>query len=387
MENNIHKIQLDNKEVILIGTAHVSPKSVEEVKEVIENEQPDAVAVELCNGRYNSIINKDQWQNTDIGMIIKKKQTTLLLATLVMSSFQKRIAKNFDIAPGQEMIQGIESAKEIDADLILADRDIQVTLRRLWQNVGLTGKAKIVIELFSSIFFSEEITEEDLEEMKSKDMLDSALNSLSESFPELKRILIDERDQYLAQKIKNAPGQKVVAVLGAGHIPGVKEELFRENDLKKLSNIKVAPKNNKWWLWIFPLLLLGIIGYTLQSDMPSGINQILVWFLWNGSLSAIGAAIAFAHPLAIIAAFLVAPISSMNPFLAAGWFAGLTEAYLRKPNVGDFQSISDDLGSIKGFWKNRVTRILLVVALTNVGSGLGTFIGGAHVLKIFIDIL
>ncbi len=242
--------------------------------------------------------------------------------------------------------------------------------------------------MFSSIFFSEEITEKDLEEMKSQDMLDSALNSLSESFQELKSVLIDERDQFLAQKIKNAPGNKVVAVLGAGHVPGIKKELYKENDLAQLSTLQAGPKVSKAWLWAFPVILIGIIGFTMKNDMPSGINQIVAWFLWNGSLSALGAAIALAHPLAILTAFVVAPISSMNPLLAAGWFSGLTEAYLRKPNVGDFHKISDDLDSIKGFWKNRVTRILLVVALSNLGSGIGTFIVvGAHVLKIFVDVI
>jgi len=387
LETNVHRLQVGEKEIILIGTAHVSPKSVEEVKELIESENPDSVCIELCQGRYNSIVNKDQWQNTDIGKIIKEKQTMLLLATLIMSSFQKRIAKGFEVAPGQEMIQGMESAEKVGAQLVLADRDITITLKRLWEKVGLKGKAQIVYELFSSIFFSEEITEKDLEEMKSQDMLDAALNSLSESFPELKAVLIDERDQYLAQKIKNAPGKKVIAVLGAGHVPGIKEELYKENDLKKLSTLKSGPKVSKAWLWVFPVLLLGIIAFTMKNDLPSGIDQLIAWFLWNGSLSALGAAIALAHPLAILTAFVVAPISSLNPLLAAGWFSGLTEAYLRKPNVSDFHKISDDLVSFKGFWKNRVTRILLVVALSNLGSGIGTFLGGAHVLKIFVDVI
>lgn len=387
LETNVRRMQVGEKEIILIGTAHVSPQSVEEVKELIEQESPDSVCIELCQGRYNSIVNKDKWQNTDIGKIIKEKQTMLLLATLIMGSFQKRIADDFEVAPGQEMIQGMESAEKVGAQLVLADRDIQVTMRRLWQKVGLKGKAQIVYELFSSIFFAEKITEEDLEEMKSQDMLDSALNSLSESFPELKAVLIDERDQYLAQKIKNAPGDKVIAVLGAGHLPGITQELYKENDINKLNSLKSASKLNKKWLWVFPVILIAIIGFTLKNDLPSGINQIVAWFLWNGSLSALGAVIALAHPLAILTAFAVAPISSMNPLLAAGWFSGLTEAYLRKPKVGDFQKISDDLVSIKGFWKNRVTRILLVVALTNLGSGLGTFIGGAHVLKIFAGVL
>lgn len=387
MEANVSRLQVGQKEVILIGTAHVSPKSVEEVRLLIENERPDSVSIELCPGRYSSIVNKDRWQNTDIVKIIKEKKTMLLMANLVMGSFQKRIAKSFEVSPGQEMIQAIESANEIGAEIVLADRDIQITLKRLWQNVGLKGKAQIIYELISSVFFSEEITEEELEEMKSQDMLDSALNSLSDSFPELKAVLIDERDKYLAQKIKNAPGNKVVAVLGAGHIPGIKEELFKENDLASLSSLKDGPKFSKVWLWALPVALLAVVGFTLKSDLPSGINQILAWFLWNGSLSALGATLALAHPLAILTAFFVAPISSLSPLLAAGWFSGLVEAWLRRPNVSDFEKIADDLDSIKGFWKNRVTRILLVVALSNLGSAIGTFVGGAHVIKIFVDVV
>lgn len=386
MESNITRINLDGKEIILIGTAHVSVKSVEEVKELIDMEKPDSVCVELCESRYSSIVNQKKWEDTDIVEVIKKKKTMLLLTNLIMGSFQKRIAKSLETNPGQEMVQGIQSAKENGAELVLADRDIQTTLRRVWQNVGFSGKMKIFYELVSSIFFAEDITEEDLEQMKSQDMLDSALNSLSDSFPELKMTLIDERDQYLAEKIRNAPGDKVVAVLGAGHVPGIKEEIYKEHDLEKLNHLKTADKKQKWWLWIIPAIIVGMVAYTMKSDMPAGFDQITAWVLWNGTLSAIGAAIAFAHPLAIVTAFLVAPISSLNPLLAAGWFSGLTEAYFRKPNVKDFKSLSEDVESFKGFWRNRVTRILLVVVLTNLGSGIGTFIGGAHVIKIFVDL-
>lgn len=384
-EQNITRIHLDDKEFILIGTAHVSKHSAEQVKEVIEREQPDTVCVELDEPRYQSIMNADKWKEMDIFRVIKERKATLLLMNLAISSFQKRIAQQFDIQPGQEMIQGIESAKQVGAELVLADRNIQVTFSRIWRNVGFFGKAKLLMEIFFSIFSDEEITEEELEKMKSQDMLDAMLQELTANFPRLKKPLIDERDQYLAQKIREAPGQKVVAVLGAAHVPGIKEEIKKEHNLEELS--KLPPKSNvpKIIGWAIPILILAAVLYTFLTNPSAGWQQTLSWIFWNGSLSALGALLAFAHPLAILTAFIAAPITSLNPFLASGWLAGFVQAYFKRPNVGDFQTLSTDVTSVKGFWKNKVTRILLVVVLANLGSSIGTFVGGADVLRVFFE--
>ena len=224
-----------------------------------------------------------------------------------------------------------------------------------------------------------------LEELKNKDMLSAALEELSRSLPRLKAIIIDERDKYLAQKIKSAPGNKVVAVLGAGHIPGIKHELSRDHDLEALSRVKPAPKYTRVIAWSIPLLIIVLIVLTFSADRAAGTEQIMAWVFWNGSLGALGALAALAHPLSLLTAFLVAPISSLSPLLAAGWFAGLVEALLRKPSVGDFESLVDDVHSIKGFWRNKVTRILLVVALVNLGSTAGTIIGGAEIINRFLN--
>lgn len=382
-EKNISRIFLYDKEFILIGTAHVSKKSAEQVKEVIETEKPDSVCVELDEQRYQSIIAQDQWSKMDIFKVIKEKKATLLLMNLVISSFQKRIAKQFGIKPGQEMIQGIESAKEIGADLVLADRNIQVTFARIWHGIGLWGKAKLLFEIFLSIFSDDKISEEEMEKMKSQDALDAILKEFTASFPELKIPLIVERDQFLAQKIKEAPGKKVVAVLGAAHVPGIKEEIKKEHDLAALSKIPVKSKAPKIIAWIIPLIILSIIGYTFYANPSTGIQQTMSWILWNGSLSAIGAAIALGHPLTILTAFVVAPLSSLNPLVAAGWFAGIVQAFIKRPSVADFENLREDVFTLKGFWKNKVTRILLVVMLANIGSSLGTIIGGSDVVRLF----
>ncbi|WP_088105849.1 TraB/GumN family protein [Halalkalibacter urbisdiaboli] len=384
LEQNVTRLTVDGKEIILLGTAHVSKQSAEQVKELVETEKPDTVCIELDEQRYQSMMDQDRWKSMDIFKVIKEKKATLLLMNLVISSFQKRIAKQYEIKPGQEMIQGIESAEKIGANLVLADRNIQITFARIWSGVGLMGRARLLMEIIGSIFSKDEITEEELEKLKSEDMLNSMLHDFTVNFPKLKVPLIDERDQFLAQKIKEAPGNKIVAVLGAAHVPGIKEEIKKDHDLQALS---VRPKKSnapKLIGWLIPIFILAIIGYAFLANPDAGVDLTMSWILWNGFFAALGAAIAFGHPLTILASFIVAPFTSLYPLLAAGWFSGIAEAYFRRPKVADFENLSDDVFTLKGFWSNKVTRILLVVVLTNVGSTLGTVIGGADVIRLFI---
>lgn len=382
---NITRLYIDEKDFILIGTAHVSKYSAEQVKEVIEAEHPDSVCVELDEQRYKSITEGNKWKQMDIFKVIKEKKASLLLMNLALSSFQKRIASQFGINAGQEMIQGIESAKEVGANLVLADRNIQTTFSRIWHNVGLWGKAQLLTQVIASIFSKETISEEELEKMKEQDMIETILKEFAESFPRLKVPLIDERDQYLAQKIKEAPGNKIVAVLGAAHVPGITEEIKKDHDLQRLSQLPPKSKAPTIIGWSIPVIILALIAYTFIANPMAGWQQTLSWILWTGSTAAIGTAIAFGHPLAIITAFVVAPMTALNPVLASGWFAGLAQAYVRRPNVSDFERLSEDVYSIKGFWNNKVTRILLVVVMANIGGSFGTFIGGADVIRVFFN--
>ena len=381
---NIHILKKDGKEILLVGTAHVSKDSAREVKELIEQEKPDSVCVELCTARHNSIKNRNKWKNMDIITIIKQKKALLLLVNLILSSFQKRLAQQLGINPGQEMIQAISSAKEINAHLVLADRDIQVTFARVWKKLSLWGKMRILFMLIFSMFSKESISEEEIERLKSEDILTVALSELARSFPRLKNTLIDERDQYLAEKIKLAPGDKVIAIVGAGHVPGIKKEIGKEHDLTALTKIPPTSNYLKVLVWGIPLVIIAIIASTFTFSPPAGFDQITQWFLWNGSLSALGALMAMAHPLSILTAFVAAPFSSLNPLLAAGWFAGIAEALIRRPRVEDFEQLGN-ITTLKDFFHNRVTKILLVVALANLGSMAGTFIGGAKVIQLFIN--
>ncbi|MCZ0704355.1 pheromone shutdown-related protein TraB [Natronobacillus azotifigens] len=384
-KQNITRIVQNNKEYILIGTAHVSKHSADLVKDIIEQEQPDAVCVELDEQRYRSIQDGSKWKDMDIFKVIKEKKATLLLMNLAISSFQKRIAKQFNIEAGQEMIQGIKSAEEVGASLVLADRNIQITFSRVWAGVGFKGKMMLLTQVMTGIFSNETITEEELEKMKSQDSIDSILREFTEYFPRLKKPLIDERDQYLAEKIKQAPGKKIIAVLGAAHVPGITKELEKEHDLDDLNRVPAKSKLPKIIGWSIPVLIVSIILATFWLNPEAGWQQMQRWLVWNGTFSALGVIVGLGHPLAVLTALLAAPITSLNPLMAAGWFAGFVQAYVKRPQVSDFEQLSEDVYTVKGFWRNKVTRILLIIVLANLGSTLGTIIAGTDVVRLFMN--
>lgn len=385
MNQNITKLEVNDKEIYLIGTAHVSHTSRQEVKECIDEIHPDSICIELDDERYATFNNPKRWEDTDIINVIKEKKTGYMLANLILSSYQRRIAKKMDVQAGQEMIQGIESAKEIGAELVLVDRNIQTTFKRIYRKHSFIQKFKLISSLIMSIFDDEDISSEDIESLKQSEVLDVALKEVSKEFPVVADVLIHERDQVLAYKIKNAPGKKIVAVLGAAHIPGIKEEIYKDYDIKELESIPEKKSSSKIIGWIVPILIIVMIISMFSVNTELGLDQIKNWILWNGSLSAIGVLLAWGHPLAIVTAFIAAPITSLNPLLAAGWFAGLVEAFVKKPKVKDFENILDDVNSVKGFYKNRVTHILLVVVFANLFSTFGTLIGGFDVVKNFIQ--
>jgi len=381
--NNIHSLIFEEKEVILVGTAHVSKESAQLVSDIIETKKPDTVCVELCDARYQSIRQKDKWLDTDIIKVIKEKKSFLLLSNLLLASFQKRIADKFDIVPGAEMIKAIDAAEAIGADIHLSDRNIRITLAKTWRAMGLWGKIKLLFQLVLSMGEIGEISEEDIEKMKQEDVLETLLADVGKSHPVLKDILIDERDQYLTHKIRTAPGKNIVAVVGAGHVPGIKKYWNAEIDMDHLNQIPPKGKLSGILKWIIPLgiLVLFIWGF-YHGGTHAGTDMITWWVMANGILAGLGAVIALAHPFTILSSIIAAPLTSLNPMIAAGWVSGLVEAFLRKPKVRDFENLPKDILSIKGFWKNKITHILLVVVFTNIGSSIGTFVAIPLMVKL-----
>lgn len=386
MNENIVKLNYLDKEIYLVKTAHVSKNSVEDVMECFNEVQPDAIAIELDEQRYKSLTEKDKWRNTDIVKIIKDGQVGFLLVNVILSSFQRRMAKSMDSDTGAEMMKGIELANDNNLELVLADRPIKTTFARIWAKLGVWEKSKLLASIVTSVFDDEEISEEELAALKEADALEAALNEVSKEFPMVKKVLVDERDAYLAQKIKSAKGNKIVAIIGAAHANGISKNLDNEIDCKELEDTK-KKKSNPITKWILPAIIVGMIIYTIFTNKDLGVQQIKSWILWNGCFSAFGVLLALGHPLSILTAFVMAPITSLNPLLAAGWFAGLVEAMIKKPKVKDFEDIATDTETVKGFWKNRVTRILMIVIFANLFSTIGTFISGIGVVKAFIESL
>ncbi len=372
-----HVTLADNRQIYLVGTAHVSKESVDDVINTVNIVNPDRICVELCGPRYHTLTQRDAWKKMDIFKVVREKKSLMLLVQLIMSAFYRQLGKTLDVQPGAEMLEGVNLAKEKDIELVLADREIEITLKRVWGYMGFWTKAKLINHLFLSLFTNETIDQDMVETLKEKDQLESIMAEFSEQFPEIKSRLIDERDIYLAQKIREAGGKEVVAVVGAGHCKGISEYIHKDNDLTELK--KTPPPS---WVptllkWGIPALIIALFGYGLYNKgLTHFIENIGIWFLGNGLFSAIGAIAAFAHPLTVISAFLAAPFTSLNPMIGAGWVAGLVQAWIKKPTVDDFEDMSTAIESVKGFWTNPVTRTLLVVALANLGSAIGTPLAG-----------
>lgn len=381
MNENVTLLDYQGKKIMLIATAHVSRESAELVKKIIEEERPDSVCVELDEDRYNNIQNPSAWENTDIIKVIKEKKVGFLMANLALASYQKRIAKQLNTNVGGEMLQGIESAKQIGATLVLADRKIQTTFLRIWRKLGFWEKGKLILSLLFSFDEDSTISDQDLQELLKADMLESVLIDMRKQFPKIGEILISERDQYLASKIKGAPGEKIVAVLGGAHVPGVKNEIYRSQDIEGISTVPPENPAAKIAGWLIPAAVIALLLYAFFVNLQTGLEQLSVWVLWTGVLAAIFTALSLAHPLSIITSLLAAPITTINPLLACGWFTGLVEATIKKPTVQDIQKIPEDIFSFRGFIKNRFLRIILVVFMANTGASIGTFIAGADIIR------
>ena len=388
MSNTQKVLTLNGRTITLIGTAHISQDSINEVTEAIKTQKPDCVAIELDQKRCDSIKNPDSWRQLDIIKVLKHGEGFLLLANLVLASFQKRMGQNVGVRPGDEMVAAMKVAEELNIPTTMVDRPIQTTLRRAWAKNSLWGKCKLLSAMISSAFTSEKISSEEIEELKNNSEMDSMMKELSDYMPTVKEVLIDERDKYLASHIWESEGSNIIAVLGAGHLPGVQAYLEKiaagqeSTDTTEIANIPNKTLGAKIKGWIIPAIIVILIGMGFYfGGKNKGTELVLSWVLWNGALSAIGSIIAAAHPLTILVSFIGAPITSLCPFVGVGFLTGITQAFICKPKVKDIEDLSTDAGSLKGFYKNRVLKVLLVFILSSLGSSVGTFVSGADIIS------
>lgn len=381
---DVHVVELDGRQFILVGTAHVSRESVNLVHEVIDKETPDCVCVELDAKRYESLSSKKRWKSLDIKHLIRTKQLSTLMMNLVLASYQKKLGDKLGVMPGSELLEATVTADSKNIPIELCDRDVRVTMRRAWKSTSFFKKGYLVASLVASLFEETEITEEKLNELKETDVLSELMAELGQSLPELKTVLIDERDTFLAEKIKHASGQKIVAVVGAGHIEGVKKALHEDRS-DRMEEINTIPPISKAWKaagWLIPLVIIGsilFIGFTKGVDVAG--DNLIYWILANGIPSSLGALIGLAHPATIISAFIAAPITSLTPVIGAGYVCAFIQAMMQPPVVHEFETVLEDMSKLRCWWSNKLLKVFLAFMLPGFGSMIGTWVGGLEILS------
>ena len=381
---DVEVVRSGDREFVLVGTAHVSRESAELVRAVIERERPDAVCVELDPQRYAALSQQRRWQSLDLRQVIRSRQLAALIMNLLLASYQKKLGGALGVTPGTELLEATKAAEELEIPVSLCDRDVRVTLRRAWGTLSLLRKIRLVSELLAGAVDAPEIDEDELRRMRQKDVLTELMEELGRAYPDLKRVLIDERDGYLAQRIRDTEGRRIVAVVGAGHVAGMQRALAegRDVDLRALDVVPPVSPIWKWLGWGIPTLILGSLAWIGLTKGPQVAGENLVyWVLANGIPSTAGAAIALAHPLTITAAFFVAPVTSLTPVIGAGYVLAFVQAWAQPPRVFEFETVADDVSRARAWWGSRLLRILLVFVLTTIGSLLGTYVGGIEIVS------
>jgi len=385
---DIIRIQTSEREIVLLGTAHISQESIDLVRATIAAEKPDSVCVELDEGRLKALENKDRWKNLNVKDILRKKQMTSLIANLVLASYQKRMGESTGVEPGSELRAAVEEARSCNANLVLADRDVKTTLRRAWASTPFLRKFKLGYTLLGSIFETEKVSEEELSKMREQDTLSVMMEEFGKEFPEIKQILISERDQFLAGRILKATGKKVLAVVGAGHLPGIKAIIDGNLGTPPEEDLCKIPPPSHWGTiigWVLPTAIIAsliYIGITLGPEKLA--DNALFWAMATGLPAALGATIALAHPLAILTALCLAPLTTLHPLIGVGMFVAFVQAYFCPPRVFEMETAAEDIWKPSRWWKNRFTRVFLAFICPGLPTTIGSFVGMG---KIFFSIL
>ena len=383
-ESDVTELTAGNKTIILVGTAHVSQESVELVKLVIEQEQPDGVCVELDAKRFEAISHPNRWESLDLKQIIRQQQLSTLIVNLVLASFQKRLGDKLGVLPGTEMLEAIRMAEKHNVPVTLGDRDVRVTMRRAWRNTPFWRKSLLVSSLMLGIFDTTEVSEDEIRNLKKQDVLSEMMKELGKEVPTLKVVLIDERDRYLAKKIMEAPGKRTVAVVGAGHVAGICQTIEQQKSVDLAELDYVPPVSPVWKMvgWSIPLLIVGSIAWIgWQKGAEAAGENALFWILANGIPSGIGGILAMAHPLTILTAFVSAPFTSLTPVIGVGYVTAFVQAYLQPPLVKDFQTVAEDIAIPRRWWKSRLLRVFLAFLFPTIGSIIGTWVGGTRIVS------
>ncbi len=379
------EVEVEGRRVTVLGTAHVSRASAETVEAELATGKYDAVAVELCPSRYQTLRDPDRLARMNLLQVVRQGKAPMVMASLALSAYQQRLAEQFGIEPGMEMRVALESADAHELPIELVDRELGVTLKRIYRGVSLWRRWTLLVGLIGSVMSRQQVSEEEIERLKEGDLLETTFSQFADQAKDLFRPLIDERDQYMTAKLRDLLAQKdyqhLFVIVGAGHLAGMRRYLLEQHapPATVITSLDESPPPRRWprlipWL-IVGLIVLGfVIGFQRSPEM--GWAMVRDWVLINGGLSALGALIAMAHPLTILTAFIAAPLTSLNPMIGAGVVTGASELMLRKPSVDDFAALRHDTTHLRGWWRNRVAHVLVVFFLSTMGSALGTYIAG-----------
>jgi len=385
----IAHVTRDGVDYTLLGTAHVSRVSVAAVRELMQTQSFDAVAVELCESRYRAMCDPDSWRNLDLLQVIRQGKAGMVAANLALSAYQRRLAEQFGIEPGAEMKAAVDIANDAKIPIWLVDRDVGVTLRRAYRAVRFRDRLGILSGLLASVFERGDIAEADIEKLKQGDMLQSAFSEFAEQSKALYRALIGERDSYMSARLREEGGKggstRVLVVIGAGHLGGIERELGTQHDdpTTVVETLRRLPPPARWPKWVglgILAVIIGAIAYAFSSGVGFGALALRDWILFTGCFAALGAALGGAHVLSIVTAFVIAPLKPFRPLVPSGAFSAGVELWLHRPRVADFERLRDDVLDWKGWWRNRVSRTLLVFMFTNFGMMIGEYLAGIRIL-------
>ncbi|MFZ0872520.1 MAG: TraB/GumN family protein [Rhodanobacter sp.] len=392
----IERVQRDGVEYVVLGTAHVSRSSVEAVDALLAHEHFDAVAVELCDSRAQSMRDPEAFKQMDLFKVIRQGKAGMVAASLVLSTFQKRLADQSGIQPGAEMKAAMDGADQQGLPLWLIDREVGTTLKRAWHSVGFWQRFGLLGGLLASVFEREEIEQAEIEKLKQGDLLESAFSEFASESKPLYQSLIGERDAFMAARLREeatrsatSEPRRVLVVIGAGHLKGL-STLLREQQSDPATEVEklgATPPKARWPKWVagaLVLLVFAAIAFAFHRNAALGTQALLSWVLFTGGFAAIGALAAGGHPLSILAAFIAAPIKPFRPGIPAGGISAMAEAWVRRPRVADFETLRDDIVHWSGWWKNRVARTLLNFFLVSVGTIIGEYTAGIHIFKSLI---
>jgi pheromone shutdown-related protein TraB len=389
-EQPIERVRRDGVEYVLLGTAHVSRVSADAVRDMLAAEPFEAVAIELCEPRYNAMRDPDSFRKLDLFQVIRQGKAGLVAANLALSAFQRRLAEQFGIEPGAEMKAAIDGAEARGVPVWCVDREVGVTLKRAYRSVGFLDRMGIIGGLGGSLLSREEVSEDEIEKLKQGDLLGSMFNEFARESPALYEALISERDRYMAARLREESTQapavrRVLVVLGAGHLAGTADALEHQDEepAPLRERLDVVPRGSRWPKWLAIGVLVAIaaaIGILFSRNAALGVDALRDWVLFTGGFAALGALAGGGHPLSVIAAFIVAPLKPFRPGIPAGAVSAGVEVWWHRPRVADFDSLRDDVTHWTGWWKNRVSRTLLVFMLTNIGTILGEYLAGFHII-------